>query len=172
MTKNDIGTIVAGAAAVAASLLGMARTYLAGLARRVGASFANLIASPAVWLAVGATFLVGFGSGFVGGHLEGASGKRELRAEVVRLTARAKAGHDAAAVAEKREAAALAAAKTLAAKVESQQAELVRLGAALKARPVPQASRVVPVVRRAVPKAVKKPPPASDPASAWARWNS
>lgn len=69
MSRNELGTLLAGALATVASLLGS----VVGLVRQYGgsglasaaASFKALLKSPAAWIAVGIIFVVGYSAGYL-----------------------------------------------------------------------------------------------------------
>ncbi len=157
MSKNDIGALLAGLLSAVSAFAVMARGLLARMFGRMVKSFVALVASPAVWLAVGVCSL----GGFWVGHIEGAAGKRALRAEVVTLHALTKSNAEAAKEAEARAAKAVAAAKVKDGTIEALKAELAR------AKRSPAAS-----VKAAVPKTYRKKPAVSAPAKpAWSPWS-
>lgn len=159
MSRNDIGALLAGLLSAVSAFAVVARDVLWRGVTRVGKSFASLVSSPAVWLAVAACSL---GSFWVG-HIEGAAGKRALRAEVVTLHAITKSHAEATKEAEARAVKAMAAAKIKDGTIEALKAELARV----KARPA-----VEPVAKKAVPKTIRKKPAVSAPAKpSWNPWS-
>lgn len=72
-----IGKMMSGVLGALSLYAGPVWAFVVGLLDRVRRSFVALVSSPAVWLASGLVFVVGFWLG----HLEGAAGKRAIRAE-------------------------------------------------------------------------------------------
>lgn len=158
MNKADLGMVWSFAAGLFTVLLAAAAYakdwLIAGLGK-VKNSFIALVASPAVWLAVGATFLWGFWIG----HIQGAHGKRALRAEMVALEHKASASEAEAIIAAARATAASNEGKGWKAKAEALEAEV----SALRARVSGKSSPVAAVSRRPVAKVPKAAETASKP---------
>ena len=101
MNKADLGMIwsaVAGLFTVLLAAAAYAKDWLIAGLGKVKDSFIALVSSPAVWLAVGVTFLGGFWIG----HIQGALGKRALRSEVSALELKAAASETEASIAQGR----------------------------------------------------------------------
>lgn len=129
-------------------VLEMARNGLSLAWESVARSFRALVTSKAVWLASGVVFVAGFWLG----HIEGAAGKRALRAEVVDLESVAR---QHASDAKK----ARAQVADLTDKTKEMEAEIARLS---KGEPASEPVAAFPRARvaKAVP---KKTPPAEPP---------
>jgi len=158
MSKADLGMIWSAAAGLFTVLIAAAayaKDWLMQGVRKIGASFVALVASPAVWLAVGVTFL----GGFWVGHIEGGAGKRALRSEVVALELKAAAAETEAIAAQGRATAASTEGKKWKDKATALEAEV----STLRARVTGQPSPVAAVSRRPVAKVPKPAEPASKP---------
>ena len=158
MNKADMGMIwsaVAGLGTVLVMGAAYAKDWLMSGFRKIGSSFVALVASPAVWLAVGVTFL----GGFWVGHIEGAAGKRALRSEVVALELKAEAAETEAIAAQGRATSASTEGKKWKDKAAALEAEV----STLRARVAGQSSPVAAVSRRPVAKVPKPAEPASRP---------
>ena len=158
MNKADLGMVWSFAAGLFTVLLAAAAYakdwLIAGLGK-VKDSFIALVASPAVWLAVGATFLGGFWIG----HIQGALGKRALRSEVSALELKAAASETEAAIAQGRATSAATEGKKWKDKAQALEAEVSSLRSRLSGKSSPVAA----VSRRPVPKVRKPAEPASKP---------
>lgn len=158
MTKFDLGTITsfaAGLLTVLAAAAAYAKDWLLVGLGKIKTSFVALVSSPAVWLAVGVTFL----GGFWAGHIQGAHGKRALRSEVVTLRVAAENAELEAASAEGRAKASSTEGKKWKDKAEALEAEV----SALRARVGGKSSPVAAVSRRPVPKVPVAQPAVSKP---------
>lgn len=158
MSKADMGMIwsaVAGLGTVLIAAAAYAKDWIMSGLRKIGASFVALVASPAVWLAVTAMFL----GGFWVGHIEGAAGKRALRAEMVALELKAEAAETEAIAAQGRATSASTEGKKWKDKAAALEAEV----STLRARVAGQSSPVAAVSRRPVAKVPKPAEPASRP---------
>ena len=158
MSKADMGMIwsaVAGLGTVLIAAAAYAKDWIMSGLRKSGASFVALVASPAVWLAVTAMFL----GGFWVGHIEGAAGKRALRAEMVALELKAEAAETEAIAAQGRATSASTEGKKWKDKAAALEAEV----STLRARVAGQSSPVAAVSRRPVAKVPKPAEPASRP---------
>jgi hypothetical protein len=150
MNKSDvglIGTIATSVFVVMASIMAFAKDWLGKVFTRIKGSFVAVVSSPAVWLAVGLTFVGGFWLG----HIKGAVGKRALRSEVATLKGDVQGASAAVAVAQRRAKDAESAASAWKTKAEAAEAEAVRLKSRATAKLVPGAA----VSRRPVPSARK-----------------
>jgi hypothetical protein len=158
MTKADLGMIWSAAAGLFTVLIAAsayAKDWLMSGFRKIGASFVALVASPAVWLAVGVTFL----GGCWVGHIEGGAGKRALRSEVVALELKAEAAEMEAIIAAARATSASTEGKKWKDKATALEAEV----STLRARVAGQSSPVAAVSRRPVAMVPKPETPASRP---------
>ena len=149
MTKNDIGAALAGLLSVLSAFAVAARAYLGRWLAKAGASVMAVVASPAVWLACGLVFVGGFWLG----HMEGAAGKKALRADVVAL----KMEYDSRGRTLKERAKEIDALTVKADKLAAEVASL-KSGAA----PAPKSEAAAAVSRPKVAKAVPKKPPAGE----------
>ena len=158
MTKADLGTVwsfAAGLFTVLTAAAVYAKDWLIAGLGKIWTSFVALVASPAVWLAVGVTFL----GGFWVGHIQGALGKRALRSEMVEVARKAEAAETESAIAQGRATSAATEGKKWKDKATALEAEV----SALRARVAGQSSPVAAVSRRPVAKVPKPAEPASKP---------
>jgi len=127
---------------------------------RIWASFAALLASPAVWVAVAVVFV----GGFWVGHIEGAAGKRALAADVKRISAALNEQNDNLSVAAARIAKAEGEAALWKAKAEAAGAETARVSGAAAG----QGEAVAGETKKPVLRLRKKTTPASEaPTGFW-----
>jgi len=164
MSKNDIGTALAGIFAVLASIGVYAREYLGRFTGYIWESFAALMKSKAAWAAV----LVCTFGGFWVGHIEGAAGKRALRSEVVTLKARANASSAVATAATAKATEAHAKVADRDGTIEALKAEIARLKDASGAASTPKAT----VSRKPVAKSPPKTATAREPATGFWPWSA